>query len=169
MVVIAKKFKSTDKIVHDHRLLGQILEGLKSQGKTVVFTDGSFDPLGVDHVRRLEDAKSRGDYLVVAVRSEKHTKVGRARASAATPETERMEVLAFLHSVDYVTKFEQETADEILMKLRPTLVAKGHAFTEKTVPERATVKELGAKIVIVGDKRTAARAVVAAKARRQKA
>ena len=57
-----------------------------------------------------------------------------------------MEVLSSLWFVNYVTLFHEETADELLRALKPDFYAKGTDYTQKTLPERDTLKELGIKI-----------------------
>jgi rfaE bifunctional protein nucleotidyltransferase chain/domain len=153
VVVTVRKLKSVEKIITDLNTLARIVDGLKSEGKTIVLTNGCFDLLHVGHVRALEDARSRGDYLIVAVNGDKTVERLKGKGHPINISEERMEVLAALASVDYVTRFEEATADELLRKIKPTLHAKGHDYTEKTVPERETAKEIGARIVIVGDKK----------------
>jgi len=125
-----------------------------AQGKTVVLTNGVFDLLHVGHVRCLEDARSRGDFLVVAVNADAAVTRLKGKGLPIVREDERMEVVAGLTSVDYVTSFAEDTADELLRKLRPSLYAKGTEYTLKTLPERETLKELDIKAVFVGDKKS---------------
>ncbi|HHI78451.1 MAG TPA: D-glycero-beta-D-manno-heptose 1-phosphate adenylyltransferase [Planctomycetes bacterium] len=168
MALVVKKKRSKDKIVKNKKTLAGILEGLKSQGKKVVLTNGCFDILHVGHARCLEDAKSRGDFLVVALNEDPVVTKLKGRGYPINPLEDRMELVASLTSVDYVTAFGDETADEILKLFKPTLYAKGTDYTERTVPERNTAKEVGAKIVIVGDKKSHATSKVVQKIRRRK-
>ena len=125
-----------------------------AQGKTVVLTNGVFDLLHVGHVRCLEDARSRGDFLVVAVNSDDSAARLKGKGRPVVPEAERMEVLSGLGFVDYVTSFGEETADKLIEQLRPTIYAKGTEYTLKALPERETLKRLDVKAVFVGDKKT---------------
>jgi len=154
MPAIARKKLSHDKVVTDHRSLAAILSGLMVQGKTVVLTNGVFDLLHVGHVRCLEDARSRGDFLVVAVNADKTVAKLKGKGLPVVPLDERMEVVAALGFVDYVTCFEEETAEQLLRTLRPSLYAKGTEYSLKTLPERETLKELDVKAVFVGDKKS---------------
>lgn len=153
MALVAKKSKARDKIVKNQRTLAGILEGLRSQGKSIVFTNGCFDLLHVGHVRCLEDAKSRGDFLVVGVNGDRSVGKLKGKGFPINELDDRMETVAGLASVDYVTSFEEETADKILLKLEPAVYAKGSDHRERTLPERATLKSIGARIVICGDKK----------------
>jgi len=154
VALVVKRQKAKDKIVKNQRTLAGILEGLRSQGKTIVLTNGCFDLLHVGHVRCLEDAKSRGDFLVVACNEDKTVTRIKGKGYPVNSVEDRMETVAGLTSVDYVTAFSEETADTLIKKLKPNIYAKGTDYTERTVPERATVKEIGGKIIIVGDKKS---------------
>lgn len=153
MVVVPRKQRSKDKLFTDRKSLSAILSGLRASGKTIVLTNGVFDLLHVGHLRCLEDARSRGDLLVVAVNSDKSTAALKGKGHPIIPLAERMEMLSGLSFVDYVTTFEDETADDLLRQLHPTMYAKGTDYTLKTLPEKATVKELEIKAVFVGDKK----------------
>jgi bifunctional ADP-heptose synthase (sugar kinase/adenylyltransferase) len=53
--------------------------------------------------------------------------------------------------VDLVTLFSGPTVDDLLLRLRPDVHAKGTDYTEENVPERETVLGYGGRIAIVGD------------------
>jgi rfaE bifunctional protein nucleotidyltransferase chain/domain len=168
LVVVPRKQRSRDKIVTERRSLAAILGGLMAQGKTVVLTNGVFDLLHVGHVRYLEDARSRGDFLVVALNSDASAERVKGRGHPVVPLAERMEVVAGLGSVDYVTTFDEDTADELLSKLRPSLYAKGTEYSMKTLPERETLRQLDLKAVFVGDRKTHATSKLIQKIKRRK-
>lgn len=138
----------------NHDVLANILRGLQSQGKKIVFTNGSFDILHVGHIRCLKDAKSRGDFLVVGLNSDKSIRTYKDPTLPVFPLAERIEMMEALSFVDYVTSFDEESADEVLRKLKPDVHAKGTDYKEETVPERDTVLGYGGQIVICGDKKT---------------
>ncbi len=153
VVVVPSKLRSKDKVISDHQSLAAILGGLTLQGKSVVLTNGVFDLLHVGHVRSLEDARSRGDFLVVALNGDKSTLDLKGKGHPLVPLAERMEMISSFWFVDYVTTFDSETADELIEKLKPTLYAKGTEYTLKTLPEKDTLKATGIKAVFVGDKK----------------
>ncbi len=152
LVVVPRKQRSKDKVL-DRRSLAAILTGLRASGKTIVLTNGVFDLMHVGHTRCLEDARSRGDILVVAVNTDDSAEELKGKGHPIVAEDERMELLAALSFVDYVTSFAEPTADELLEALRPTLYAKGTDYTLKTLPEKDTLKRLDIKAVFVGDKK----------------
>lgn len=154
MALAPRKLRSKDKVITDRKSLAAILAGLRASGKLVVLTNGVFDLLHVGHSRCLEDAKSRGDILVVAVNTDKSAEALKGKGHPVVPEEERMEVLAALSFVDYVTCFEEASADALLQQLQPNLYAKGSDYTLKTLPEKDTLKALDIKAVFVGDKKS---------------
>ena len=154
MVVVPRKQRSKDKVITDSKSLAAILAGLRASGKIVVLTNGVFDLLHVGHTRCLEDARSRGDLLVVAINSDKSAEALKGKGHPIVGEDERLEVLAGLSFVDYVTTFDEPTADALLELLKPNLYAKGADYTLKTLPEKDTLKALDIKAIFVGDKKS---------------
>ncbi|HLU38761.1 MAG TPA: adenylyltransferase/cytidyltransferase family protein [Planctomycetota bacterium] len=168
MVVVPRKVRSKDKVVTDLKALAMVLEGLRAQGKTIVFTNGVFDILHVGHVRYLEDARARGDFLVVGVNSDRSAAALKGKGHPIVPLDERMEILSSLWFVDYVTSFDEDTADKVLRTLKPDVYAKGTDYSATTLPEKATVKELGIKTAFVGDKKTHSTSKLLQKIRKRK-
>ncbi len=138
-------------IVLDHAELKEILDQYKSEGKTIVFANGCFDILHVGHVRYLRAAKALGDILIVAVNSDASTRRLKGEGRPVVPELERLEILAALEMVDYLTLFDSDTVAPLLEFLKPHVQAKGTDYTEETVPERAVVQRYGGRVAIVGD------------------
>ena len=153
MVVVPRNVRSKEKVITSRSNLCAVLGGLQSQGKTIVLTNGVFDLLHVGHMRCLEDARARGDYLVVAVNTDKSAEALKGRGHPIVPLEERMELLSGFWFVDYVTSFGEGTAEELLRQIKPDVYAKGTEYNMRTLPEKAVVKELGIKAVFVGDKK----------------
>jgi rfaE bifunctional protein nucleotidyltransferase chain/domain len=139
------------KFIRNHEALAEKVKELKAQGSRVVFANGCFDVLHVGHIRYLRGAKEEGDALIVAVNSDSSiTKLNKAKRPIM-PEMERIEIVEALEMVDYVTLFDEPTADSLLLKLKPHVHAKGTDYSEESVPERETVLSYGGEIAIVGD------------------
>jgi len=139
------------KIITDHNQLAGLLGELKAQGKRIVFCNGCFDVLHVGHIRYLSGARALGDVVVVAINSDDSVRKIKGPPHPVMPEAERMEVVAALRDVDYVTCFSEPSADNLLLKLRPHVHAKGTDYTLETIPERQTVLSYGGELAIVGD------------------
>lgn len=123
----------------------------KSDGRTVVFTNGCFDVLHAGHVRYLAGARELGDVLVVAINADSQVAKLKGPGRPVVPEMERAEIVASLEGVDLVTIFPEATVTELLLALKPDVHAKGTDYTEDSVPERDVVRSYGGRIAIVGD------------------
>lgn len=141
-------------IVLDRAALAVLLSEERAAGRKIVLANGCFDLLHVGHVRYLEAAKREGDVLVVALNTDESVRRNKGPSRPLQPEAERAEIIAALACVDYVTLFGEPRADEILRALRPDVHAKGTDWRAEDVPEVATVREIGARVAIVGDPKT---------------
>jgi rfaE bifunctional protein nucleotidyltransferase chain/domain len=168
LVVVPRHLRSKDKIVPEPKALRAVLQGLRIQGKSIVLTNGVFDLVHVGHVRSLEDARSRGDFLVVALNSDRSAEANKGKGRPLVPLDERMELISAFWFVDYVTSFDGETADGLLEVLQPDFYAKGTDYTLKTLPEKDTLKKLGIKAIFVGDKKDHSTQKLIQKIRRKK-
>ena len=138
-------------IVTDVERLRKELDRLRAEGKTIVLANGNFDLWHVGHTRYLQGAATEGDVLVVALNSDESIRATKGPDRPIHPLTERMEVVAGMGGVDYVTSFDTSTCDALLEALRPHKQAKGPDYTPENLPERATLRRIGAALVIVGD------------------
>lgn len=136
--------------------LARELERRRAQhrGLRIVLANGCFDLLHVGHVRYLEDAKSLGDMLIVALNTDESVRVLKGPARPLIPLAERAEIVGALRCVDYVTSFSERDLEATLRELRPDVHAKGTDYTLENVPERDIDRELGIAIAICGDAKT---------------
>ena len=118
----------------------------RQKQKRIVLTNGVFDLLHIGHLRYLRQARAYGDLLVVGVNADRTvTKPGRP----LVPDRERAELVAALEPVDFVTIFEELTADHLLRAIRPDIYVKGDDYSVATLPEAATAREVHAELMFV--------------------
>ncbi|TMQ55605.1 MAG: D-glycero-beta-D-manno-heptose 1-phosphate adenylyltransferase [Candidatus Eisenbacteria bacterium] len=117
----------------------------------LVLANGIFDLIHVGHVRYLTGAKQSGTTLLVAVNSDASARRLKGPGRPLTPLEERIEVVAALECVDWVTWFEEDSVEHVLRRLRPAIHAKGTDYTVESVPERGIAQALDVRTVIVGD------------------
>ncbi len=79
-----------------------LVERLRGEGKKIVLTQGSWDMIHVGHARYLEAAKKHGDVLIVGTDSDEKIRHRKGSGRPVVPEKERLEMLTYLRSVDYV-------------------------------------------------------------------
>jgi rfaE bifunctional protein nucleotidyltransferase chain/domain len=154
------------RVVPDYRALAAQLAPERARGKTLALANGCFDVLHVGHVRLLAEARGHADLLVVALNSDASARALKGEGRPFVPLAERMEVVAALAGVDYVTSFAETTAGALIDALRPDVQIKGTDRSPETVPERAQLERWGGRIVICGDAKTHSSTELGAKLRR---
>jgi len=125
----------------------RLVEALRAQHKTVVFTNGVFDLLHPGHVRYLADARRQGDALVVGINSDRSVRAIKGRGRPIFPEQERAEVLAALACVDAVCIFDEETPHAIIARLQPDVLVKGADWAPDEIVGRDVVEARGGRVV----------------------
>jgi len=145
---VMEKIKTLNEIV-------KISAELKSSGKIVVTTNGSFDLLHAAHVRLFERAKELGDTLIVLLNSDSSVrgnkeKEGRGSIRPYVNEKDRAYVVAGLQSVDYVTIFDEEKPLRYLEIIKPSIHVKGGSgVPERYREEREFIESLGGKYFVM--------------------
>src|SRR5262245_10611745 len=129
----------------------QRVASARESGARIVFGNGCFDVLHVGHVRYLAGARELGDILVVGINSDEQVAIQKGAGRPVLPASERAEIVAALESVTYVTIFDEPTVEQLLLKLKPDVHAKGTDYTTDSVPERDVVRSYGGEVAIVGD------------------
>lgn len=114
-----------NKIIEPDKLTNN-LSSLRENHSKIVFTNGCFDILHRGHVTYLAQAKSLGDFLIVALNSDESVKrQNKGEDRPINNLANRMAVIASLASVDAVTFFNEDTPFELIMEVRPNILVKG--------------------------------------------
>ena len=133
--------------VEDKESLIKQRERLRRAGKTVVFTNGCFDLLHAGHVRYLAEARSLGDSLIVAINSDRSTRILKGPGRPILNEHERAEIIAALEAVDYVIVFDEETPRDLIAALLPDVLVKGGDWPVDEIVGREEVEAAGGKVL----------------------
>jgi D-beta-D-heptose 7-phosphate kinase/D-beta-D-heptose 1-phosphate adenosyltransferase len=134
------------KLLSQDELLG-VREGLRAEGKSLVFTNGVFDLLHVGHVRYLAEARALGDALVVAINSDRTVRELKGDKRPIVNEAERAEILAALRQVDYVTIFDDVSPRSLIARLLPDVLVKGGDYGLGEIHGREEVEAAGGRVV----------------------
>jgi rfaE bifunctional protein nucleotidyltransferase chain/domain len=129
--------------------LKEQLNGLRQEGKTIVFTNGCFDILHVGHVRYLREAKKLGDVLVLALNSDTSVRAIKGEKRPLVPEDERADIMAALESIDYVILFDDPTPQRLIEYLRPDILVKGGDWAEGAIAGADFVKAAGGRVLTI--------------------
>lgn len=119
------------KVIYDHAELKKQIDRDRSDGRLrkLVFTNGCFDLLHVGHVRYLQEAKSLGDALIVALNTDRSVRVLKGPSRPVQDERDRAEIIAALGCVDFVTLFDEDTPAKIIEHVIPNILVKGGDWT----------------------------------------
>lgn len=140
--------RAADKVL----TLPQVLDAVAARravGARVALTNGAFDLVHVGHLRSLQQARAHADLLVVGVNSDASVRRYKSPDRPIVPEGDRAELIAGLACVDYVTIFEESTAERLLAAVQPDFYIKGEEYAMRPFPERAVVEAYGGTVVLV--------------------
>lgn len=129
--------------------LAAAVAAMKAAGKTIVFTNGCFDILHAGHVRYLTAARKLGDCLVVGLNSDQSVRGLKGPNRPVNSQEDRAEVLAGLVAVDIVTIFEEQTAEELVRRIKPAVYVKGGDYQEDQLPEARLAAQYGGRTVLI--------------------
>ncbi|HVA32838.1 MAG TPA: adenylyltransferase/cytidyltransferase family protein [Candidatus Baltobacteraceae bacterium] len=121
-------------------------EELRSEGRTLVFTNGCFDVLHAGHVRYLAWARDRGDALMVGLNGDESVRRLKGEGRPIVPFEQRAELLLALRSVDVVVGFGEPTPEVLLERIRPDVHVKSDQYAADELPERTVVLQYGGRI-----------------------
>lgn len=127
--------------------LKKIINKKKSQGLSVVFTNGVFDILHDGHTSLLNFAKQQGDVLVVAVNSDQSVRKIKGEKRPILSQEKRLAILSAIEYTDYLLTFDEETPEKLVKELKPDIIVKGEDYKEKQVVGSDRVKTVLAPYV----------------------
>lgn len=145
--------------LHEHGLGGAgvlsrqeaptISQEARIRGERIVMTNGCFDILHTGHVTYLEEAKTLGDRLIVAVNDD--ASVSRLKGAGRPINTleDRMTLLAGLAAVDWVVPFSEDTPAEIVAEILPDVLVKGGDYTSDSIAGGKTVVDNGGRVEVL--------------------
>jgi len=129
-------------------ILGDLATTLRAKGKRIVTINGTFDILHNGHLHILNEARQRGDVLIVAINSDTSVRFHKGPTRPIVPERRRAEMLLALRMVDYVHIFDEPDPIALLKEIRPDVHVNGSEYGEDCI-ESETVRRGGGIIHIV--------------------
>jgi len=100
---------------------------------TTVMVNGTFDVLHPGHVALLNTARSYGDYLIVAIDTDRRVKELKGEQRPINNQYDRRIMLANLKAVDIVEFFDsKEELIELMKQYRPNVYVKGSDWKHDT-------------------------------------
>lgn len=120
----------------------------RAENKVVVFTNGCYDLLHPGHIRLLEQCKSMGDILILALNTDESVARYKGPHRPLLSEQERADAALALDAVDAVTFFNEDTPRELIAAVLPDILVKGADWSH-FVAGREEVEAAGGKVVLI--------------------
>ena len=120
--------------------------GWRQRGLRVVFTNGCYDLLHPGHIRLLEQARSLGDVLILALNSDASVERLKGPTRPLIPERDRAALAAMLEAVDAVTVFDEDTPRELIAAVLPDVLVKGADWAH-WIAGREEVEAAGGRVL----------------------
>lgn len=121
----------------------------RERSEKIVMTNGCFDVLHVGHVSYLEEAKSLGDRLIVAVNDDDSVRRLKGTDRPINTLADRMAVLAGLASVDWVVPFSEDTPERLISALLPDVLVKGGDYKVAEIAGAKNVLASGGEVRVL--------------------
>ena len=125
-----------------------IIERLRREGRSIVFTNGCFDLIHAGHIHLLKTAKEKGDCLIVGLNTDDSVRRNKGDKRPILEEDQRGRILVAFESVDYVVFFDEDTPEEIIRKIKPDVLVKGGDYAMDEVLGREIVWENGGEVTL---------------------
>ncbi len=126
--------------------LVSLREQWRREGRTVVFTNGCYDILHPGHIALLEQARSLGDALILALNTDAGVRRMKGPSRPLVPEQDRAELAAALAAVDAVALFDEDTPRDLIAAVLPDVLVKGADWSH-FIAGREEVEAAGGRVV----------------------
>jgi len=121
----------------------------RARKERIVMTNGCFDILHAGHVAYLEEAKSLGDRLIVAVNDDDSVRRLKGESRPINALEDRMLVLAGLAAVDWVVPFADDTPAALIAAVLPDVLVKGGDYSPEEIAGGKEVLENGGEVRVL--------------------
>lgn len=125
------------------------VELAQARGENIVMTNGCFDILHAGHVSYLNNAKTLGSRLIVAVNDDASVTRLKGPGRPVNPVDRRMAVLAGLGAVDWVVPFSEDTPQRLIANILPNILVKGGDYKVEDIAGGKEVIAAGGEVKVL--------------------
>jgi rfaE bifunctional protein nucleotidyltransferase chain/domain len=129
-------------------LLERKVSALREKNLTLATLNGSFDLLHAGHLFIIHEASKLADRLLLALNSDQSIRLYKSPDRPIVPLQYRLEMLAALEFVDFITWFDELDPRAFLEKVKPDVHVNGAEYGDNCI-EAEVVKKNGGKIHLV--------------------
>ena len=135
-------------LVSADELHTMVLES-RARDERIIMTNGCFDVLHAGHVSYLEEAKSLGDRLIVAVNDDDSVRRLKGDSRPVNALEDRLLVLAGLAAVDWVVPFSEDTPALLIERILPDVLVKGGDYSPDEIVGAKQVLKNGGEVRVL--------------------
>lgn len=121
---------------------------LRKEGKTIATLNGSFDLLHAGHLYILYQASLQADCLIVALNSDRSIQEYKGKNRPIVTLQHRLEMMAAIGFVDFVTFFDELDPRALLAKICPDVHINGAEYGSDCI-EKEVVLQKGGRLHLV--------------------
>lgn len=126
-----------------------MVEESRGRDERIIMTNGCFDVLHAGHVSYLEEAKSLGDRLIVAVNDDASVRRLKGETRPINALEDRLLVLAGLAAVDWVVPFSDDTPAALIEAVLPDVLVKGGDYRPEDIAGAKEVLQNGGEVRVL--------------------
>jgi len=128
--------------------LAETVTALKKQNKKITTLNGSFDLMHAGHLHMIYEAAQQGDILILALNTDSSIQAYKSPTRPIIPLEYRLQMMAALGFVDFVTWFDELNPCKILEIIQPDVHVNGAEYGVNCI-EADIVKKNGGQLHIV--------------------
>lgn len=129
--------------------LKSLVDEARDRDEKIIMTNGCFDVLHAGHVGYLEEAKSLGDRLIVAINDDDSVRRLKGDPRPINELQDRMSVLAGLAAVDWVVPFSEDTPLNVIRTVLPDVLVKGGDYRAEEIAGSKEVLQNGGEVRVL--------------------
>ena len=137
------------KIITDKVELNSLVMSARGRKEIIVFTNGCFDIIHPGHGFILEQAKAKGDILIVGLNSDSSIKNFKSSDRPICNQDDRAYILAAFSCVDYIIIFDEDTPEKLIIDITPDILVKGKDYEGKEIAGSKHMHDNNKKIELV--------------------
>jgi rfaE bifunctional protein nucleotidyltransferase chain/domain len=121
----------------------------RSASGIIVFTNGVFDILHRGHLEYLQAARALGQLLIVGLNSDASVRRIKGPKRPLVSQDDRAFALCALRFVDHVVIFDEDTPEQLIQALTPSILVKGADYKPHEIVGGKHVIKHGGKVVTI--------------------
>ncbi len=133
----------------DRSQLVEAVRQARERGEKIVMTNGCFDILHAGHIAYLEEAKTLGDRLIVAVNDDESVRRLKGDGRPINALEDRLAVLSGLAAVNWVVPFAEDTPKDLVAEVLPDVLVKGGDYRPDEIAGAGNVLRNGGEVKVL--------------------